>query len=93
MLDALARLESFDQFERLAGVFERVTLPWRERRETMARVYLRRGFVESAADEWFAVIEQSGPDARALAGLAEVARARGMDADAEALAAEALALA
>lgn len=93
MLDALARLQAFDAFERLAGTFESVELPWRERREAMAQLYLRRGFLESAADEWITVVEQAGPDARALGGLAEVARARGLDEDAEALAAEAMALA
>lgn len=93
MLDALARLEAFDAFERLAYTFETVELPWRERREAMAGLYLKRGFLESAADEWITVVEQAGPDARALAGLAAVARARGFDDDAEALAAEALALA
>jgi len=93
MLDALARLQAFDAFERLAGAFEGVALSWRERREAMARLYLKRGFLESAADEWIEVVQQAGPDARALAGLADVARAQGLTEDAEALAAEALGLA
>ncbi len=92
MLDVLARLEEFDAFERLVPLLERVDAPWRERREALARLYLRRGFLESAADEWIAVVEEDGPDARAFDGLAEVARERGFDDDAQALAAEAAAL-
>ncbi|MTD45498.1 hypothetical protein GKE82_14670 [Conexibacter sp. W3-3-2] len=89
MLDALARLEQFDAFERLAPVLDAVDAPWRERREALARLYLRRGFLESAADEWIAVVEHAGPDARAFEGLSEVAVARGLDDDARALADEA----
>jgi hypothetical protein len=56
-------------------------------------MYLRRGFLESAGDEWITAIEEHGPYAEALAGLSEVAAARGMDEDAELLASEARALA
>ena len=77
MLDALARLEAFDAFEaprrrRRA----RSALPWRERRELLAGVYLRRGFLESAAEEWLAVVESRRARPRALLGLAEVAALR-----------------
>lgn len=92
MLDALARLERFDAFEQLAGAFETVDVPWRERREALARLYLRRGFLESAADEWIGVVERDGPDVRAFAGLAEVALARELPDDARLFAAEAAAL-
>ncbi|WP_372788446.1 glycosyltransferase [Paraconexibacter sp.] len=92
MLDALARLEQYDAFEALAPVLDAVDVPWRERREALARLYLRRGYLESAADEWIAVVEREGPDARAYTGLAEVALARGLDEDADLLAAEARAL-
>lgn len=92
MLDALARLEDFDGFERLAGVAEALALPWRERRELMATVYLRRGFADSAAGEWMAVVERDGADERALRGLAGVADARGLAEDAAVLRAEAQSL-
>jgi tetratricopeptide (TPR) repeat protein len=92
MLEALARLEDFDGFERLAGIAEELALPWRERRELMAQVYLRRGFLESAADEWITVVERDGPDQRALGGLSRVAALRGFDEDAELLRREADAL-
>jgi hypothetical protein len=89
MLEALAHLQDFDGFERLAGVAEGLDLPWRERRELMAGIYLRRGFLESAADEWIAVVEQDGPDVRALSGLSQVAALRGFDEDADLLRREA----
>jgi len=93
MLEALARLEDFDGFERLAGVAESLALPWRERRELLAGVYLRRGFLDSAAGEWIQAVQQHGPDARALQGLARIADARGLHEDAELLRTEARTLA
>ncbi|MCW2992749.1 MAG: glycosyltransferase, partial [Conexibacter sp.] len=94
MLEALERLEDFDGFERLAGVVELLDLPWREQRELLARVYLRRGFLESAASEWFGVVERLGaPDERALLGMALLAEAQGLHEDAQTLRAEAATLA
>jgi tetratricopeptide (TPR) repeat protein len=94
MLEALARLEAFDAFERLAGVVDRLDLPWREQRELLAGVYYRRGFLESAAREWFAVAERlGGPDERALLGLALLADAQGLPDDAQLLRDEAANLA
>jgi hypothetical protein len=94
MLEALARLQEFDAFERLAGVVERLDLPWREQRELLGGVYYRRGFLESAAREWFAVIERlGGPDRRALLNLALLADAQGLPEDAQTLRDEAAALA
>jgi tetratricopeptide (TPR) repeat protein len=93
MLEALVRLEDFDGFATLLPVADALALTARERREVLARMYLRRGFLESAADEWLAAVEEHGPDARALSGLAEVAAARGLDEDAELLAREAEVLA
>jgi tetratricopeptide (TPR) repeat protein len=94
MLEALARLEAFDAFERLAGVVDRLDLPWREQRELLAGVYYRRGFLESAAREWFGVVERlGGPDQRALLGMALLADAQGLDEDAQLLRAEAATLA
>jgi tetratricopeptide (TPR) repeat protein len=94
MLEALARLEAFDAFERLAGVVERLDVPWREQRELLAGVYYRRGFLESAAREWFGVVEQiGGPDRRMLLNLALLADAQGLAEDARTLREEAEALA
>lgn len=89
LLNALARTERFDAFERLAAVFERLGLPWRECREGMAKLYLRSGFLESAADEWMTVIREQGPDADAFRGLAAVAEQLGHEQDAVDFAAEA----
>jgi tetratricopeptide (TPR) repeat protein len=92
LLNALARLERFEAFERLVAVYERTGLPWRERRERLARLYLRRGFLRSAAEEWMAVVDRDGPDVDALRGLAIVATELGLDDDAAVFAADADAL-
>jgi hypothetical protein len=93
MLEALLRLEAFELFATLLPVADALALPLRDRREVLARMYLRRGFLESAGDEWVASIQEQGPDVAALTGLSEVAAARGLDEDAELLAGEARALA
>jgi hypothetical protein len=92
MLEALARIEAFEAFEILAARFETLDLPWREKRERLANVYLRRGFLDSAADEWIRVCEEEAPDADAMIGLAQIAWAKGLDEDAAAFAEEAYAL-
>jgi tetratricopeptide (TPR) repeat protein len=90
MLESLARLERFDEFEALAGVVDKLDLPWREQRELLAGVYLRRGFGESAAREWIGVAEKlGGPDERCLLGLATLAESQGLLEDAEIMRAEA----
>jgi tetratricopeptide (TPR) repeat protein len=92
MLEALLRVEEVDAFVTLLPLLDAVGLPPRERSELLAAMYLRRGFIDSAADEWIAVCEQQGPDPAALAGLAQVALARGLEEDARTFAEEALAL-
>jgi tetratricopeptide (TPR) repeat protein len=90
-LEALLRVVDVDPFVVALPLLELVPLEERERRELLARMYLRRGFVESAADEWIAVMEQA-PDARALIGLAQVAVARASLEDALVFATEAVGL-
>jgi tetratricopeptide (TPR) repeat protein len=77
MLEALLRVHDFQGFEVLLGALELTPLRPRERRELLGAMYLRRGFLASAAGEWMAVCEQE-PDVPALLGLARVAAARGM---------------
>jgi tetratricopeptide (TPR) repeat protein len=77
MLEALLRVHDFKSFEVLLGALELTPLQPRERRELLADMYLRRGFLASAAEEWMAVCQQE-PDVPALLGLARVAAARGM---------------
>jgi hypothetical protein len=77
MLEALLRVHDFKGFEVLLGALECTPLQPRERRQLLADMYLRRGFLASAAGEWMAVCEQE-PDVQALLGLARVAAARGM---------------
>lgn len=90
-LEALLRVVELEAFERLVSLAEAAVPDPRERRELLARMYLRRGFLESAADEWIAVCLEL-PDPAALVGLAQVAVARGFDADALGFVEEALSL-
>ena len=83
MLEALLRVEEFEAFEALLPALAATGLPARRRHSILAEIYLRRGFLESAADEWATSCEEEGPDAEALAGLAQVAAARGLPDDAE----------
>jgi tetratricopeptide (TPR) repeat protein len=92
VLEALLRLVEVDAFALLVGLLDRVGMPWRERREVLAAMYLRRGFLESAGDEWIDVCSEAGVDVPALIGLAQVAYARGQLEDARVFAAEACAL-
>ncbi|HEY3188274.1 MAG TPA: hypothetical protein VGJ70_12425, partial [Solirubrobacteraceae bacterium] len=81
--EALLRVQDVDAFVGLLPLADWAPVRPRERRERMAQLYLRRGFVDSAADEWAAACEELGPDAAALAGLAAVAVVRGDHDDAE----------
>jgi tetratricopeptide (TPR) repeat protein len=92
-VEALLRVEEFDAFAALLPLTERVEgLTPRERRELLGSVYLRRGFLDSAAEEWALACDEGGPDARSLAGLAQVAAARGEAGDAQVFAEAALEL-
>ncbi len=90
-LEALLRVRQFDSFELLARIAESIAVPRDEWREVLARLYLRRGFLGSAADEWIASVNEQ-PTARAFVGLAQVAYARSLPDDAAAFAEHALAL-
>ncbi|HEY2478499.1 MAG TPA: glycosyltransferase family 2 protein [Solirubrobacterales bacterium] len=83
MLEALLRVEEFEAFEALLPALAATGLPSRRRHSILAEIYLRRGFLESAADEWAASCDEDGPDPEALGGLARVAAARGLTEDAE----------
>jgi tetratricopeptide (TPR) repeat protein len=79
-LEALLRVHDFGAFETAVPLVDLLQLDVRERRERLARMYFRRGFLESAADEWIAVAE-AVPDSQAFVGLAQVAFARGLTED------------
>jgi hypothetical protein len=88
--EALLRVQEFDAVAGVLAAIEHSALPVRARRELLANVYLRRGFLESAGDEWMAVCNEGpGPDADAFVGLAQVAWGLGAHADAVVFASEA----
>jgi len=91
MLEALLRVQDFDAFEVAHPLVRAAEIPGRDKRELLGQIYLRRGFLQSAAREWMAVCQER-PDARALAGLAQVSLAHGLREDAENFANEALTL-
>jgi tetratricopeptide (TPR) repeat protein len=91
--EALLRVEEFDAVEPVLKAIEGSALPARARRELLANVYLRRGFLESAGEEWMAACnEGTGPDADAFVGLAQVAWNMGETEDAIVFAREAATL-
>ncbi len=89
MLEALLRVHDFEAFETLLALLDRAPVAERERHELLAEMYMRRGFLASAAQEWMAVCREE-PDVRALLGLARLAAARGMAREASDFAAAAL---
>jgi hypothetical protein len=91
ILEALLQVQEFKAFEVAVALLNRSELPRREQHELLGAVYLRRGFLASAAEEWMAVCNEQ-PDARALLGLAQVAVGHGLVQDAMTFAAEALKL-
>jgi glycosyltransferase involved in cell wall biosynthesis len=88
-LETLLRAQDFETFEMLLALLSRTPFTAREQRELLAEMYLRHGFVASAAEEWMAVCGED-PDVRALLGLARVAATRGMAREASEFAAAAL---
>jgi tetratricopeptide (TPR) repeat protein len=87
ILETLLAAHDFDTFEKLVGLLNHSALVEREQRELLASMYLKHGFLQSAAQEWMAVC-QTNPDVRALLGLARVARANGQLEDAAVFAGE-----
>ncbi|MGO9751592.1 MAG: glycosyltransferase [Solirubrobacteraceae bacterium] len=91
ILEALLRVQDFENFATVLPQVTRSGLPVREQRELLGRIYLRRGFLRSAAQEWMAVVNEA-PDARALLGLARVSLANGQPDPAQTFASRALVL-
>ncbi len=91
ILEALLKVQEFKAFETLVPLLARTELSRRDQREVLASMYLRRGFLTSAAKEWMDVCAER-PDAQALAGLAQAALVHGLPEDAVTFATEALAL-
>lgn len=92
VLEALLRVQEVDAFAQLVALLDHCPVAARERREMLARMYLRRGFIASAAEEWLEVCREDPRDVRGLVGLAQVAAAQGMTEDAIEFAREARAI-
>ena len=82
MLDALARLEEYELFERLVPVVRSSIGDARTAALTLAELFLARGFYRLAAEHAMEAIEIGGPEPRALACLAKAAVAEGLFEDA-----------
>lgn len=91
ILELLLRARDLGRFDQLLPALERSRLAPREQRELLAGLYLDHGYLGPAARHWMAVCAEQ-PDARALLGLARVAVAQGMAADAATFATGALEL-
>jgi tetratricopeptide (TPR) repeat protein len=91
LLEALLKLQEFDAFQTLHGIYAQFDIAPAVRSEVLAAIYFRRGFLVSAADEWVSSL-QAQPAAAPLIGLAHVAVARGLRDDALVFCDEALTL-
>jgi hypothetical protein len=91
ILETLLSAGDAQRFNALLPALLSSKLDRREQRELLAGMFLSRGLLALAAQEWMAVCEQR-PDARALLGLAQVARRNGMPEDAANFASGALEL-
>jgi glycosyltransferase involved in cell wall biosynthesis len=91
LLEVLLKLEEFDAFQNLYALYQSIDVPAPTRSELLAAIYFRRGYLDSAAEEWIASL-QAEPAAGALVGLAHVAVAKGMPGDAVTFCDEALQL-
>jgi tetratricopeptide (TPR) repeat protein len=92
LLHALARLEEFVAFERVAPVVEQAVGERREATILIGEIFLMRGFYQLAADYAMRAIELGGQDARTLRLLGKSAVAEGLFEDAIAVLEAALAL-
>jgi tetratricopeptide (TPR) repeat protein len=81
-LDALARLQEFEAFERSVPLLARALGDAREASILLGELYLARGFYALAGDSALDALETDQNDVRALAVLAKSAVAQGMFAEA-----------
>ena len=91
LLDELLAAQRFEAFEVVLRSWELVALDVGDRDDILARIYLGRGFVDSAAELWSRAWEER-QDARAVIGFARIHAHQGDTRAARELAGEALAL-
>jgi tetratricopeptide (TPR) repeat protein len=81
LLDTLLGAGDLDSFRALRPALQRSRLARREQQELLAEMFLARGMLAAAAQEWMAASSPQ-PDVRSLVGLARVAERHGMTEDA-----------
>jgi tetratricopeptide (TPR) repeat protein len=91
-LEALARLEATEAFERLHPLLETVFDDEYQRRLHLARLYVRLRFPDLAGEEFMLLAQRFGPDAAILTGLGKVATMKDMWEDAHVFLSESLLL-
>jgi hypothetical protein len=72
-LEALAKLESTDEFEGLVPLLEQSLPDPRQRHLLLGGLYLRRHFADMAAEEFMQCVQRFGPDPESLTGLGKAA--------------------
>jgi tetratricopeptide (TPR) repeat protein len=91
LLVALLKVEELEAVQNHYALYQSIDVPASTRSELLAAIYFRRGYLDSAAEEWIASL-QAEPAPGALVGLAHVAVAKGMPEDALTFCDEALQL-
>jgi tetratricopeptide (TPR) repeat protein len=90
LLNAALRMRDVEAAEQLLLLTKASELELADRAQSTAELFLRLGFLDSAAEEWLEWIDLEGPQANSVAGLAQIALAQGRKPEALALAQDAL---
>lgn len=91
-LEALAKLEAVEEFERLTTLLEQALPDDRRRHLLLGSLYLRRRFADMAAEEYMYCAQTFGPDAETLTGLGKAATMKELWEDAQVFLEESLKL-
>jgi tetratricopeptide (TPR) repeat protein len=90
LLESVLKLQQFDAAQGLIRLYYNAAISIAERTLIMAPIYARQGFLNSAAECWLEWIDQDGPQADSLVGLAYISRAEERYEEALALAQDAV---
>jgi tetratricopeptide (TPR) repeat protein len=92
LLPAALQLKEVDAAEALIVLTSMSNLPAGQKNQLSAEAFLHCGYLDSAAEAWLSSIDQLGPDAESLFGLAQIALAQGRVDEARALSQDVLSL-